>query len=522
MTKKSAKKRAARARQQAKGGKYQAHLRQVADASGNANSQPQDTLQAASDAIAAADIERLSLLVASDPDLVSRRREPNGNTLLHLASWSRSVEIVRLLMRAGADVNARAGEGWMPLHGAAEGGHLANVKALLEAGADVHAEACGDGGTALAHALFSGARATAELLAARAVVPPNLRVAAGIGDMTRVRALFDEKGDLKEEAGRHRGFYRPHAEYPAWTPTDERQQILDEAFVYACMNGRQGVMEFLLERGANMNGMPYAWTGLHAAVQGNQLAIVQALVARGADLFTRDRSYGGTPYSWSKALNRAEIRDFLRQHVPEPEKREPGADATLFDLIDAGKLERVAQYLDGGADPNVTRARSVAISGKGMSHVTETALQAAAATGHRPIGERLADAGADIDLHAAAFLDRVDRLVLLLGKDRPDDRRDAFGMTPLHRAIQGGAEASVKWLLQHGASVKTHADTFTFGARALHVAAAAGASPRMMDLLIAAGADINENANPGTPLGVALRHDKRETARALRARGAKG
>jgi hypothetical protein len=65
--------------------------------------------------------------------------------------------------------------------------------------------------------------------------------------------------------------------------------------------------------------------------------------------------------------------------------------------------------------------------------------------------------------------------------------------------------------------MKTHAGTFTFGARALHVAAAAGASPWMTDLLIAAGADDGENVNPGTPLRIALQHSKRETARVLRA-----
>jgi ankyrin repeat protein len=478
-----------------------------------------DSLQAALDAIAAGDLQRLSLLLSGEPDLASRRRA-DGNTLLHVASWSKNVDIVRVLLRNGADVNARAGEGWMPLHNAAEGDHVQNLAALLEGGADVLAEACGDGGTALAHALFSGARRTAEVLAARAVVPANLRVAAGIGDVERLRALFDASGALTAEAGQHRGFYRHHAEYPAWTPSDDPQEILDEALVYACLNGRSAAVDFLLDRGANVSGMPYFMTGLHAAVQGNAPAVVQTLLARGADLGVRDRNYGGTPYGWSRALERHEIRDLLAPHVPVAASHEPGPDASLFDLIDAGLEERVAAQLALGADPNATRTRQVQISGMGMSDVTETALQAAAAAGHRGIGERLAAAGARIDLHAAAFLDRIDQLGGLLGDAHPDDRRDAFGRTALHRAIQGGAEAAIRWLIERGASVKTHADTYTFGARALHVAAAVGASARVIDLLIAAGAGVNDASNPGTPLRLALQHGRRETADLLRARGA--
>jgi ankyrin repeat protein len=478
-----------------------------------------DSWQAALDAVKAGDHRRLSLLIAGEPDLPGRR-QPGENTLLHVASWSKEVEIVRLLLRAGADVNARAGEGWMPLHNAAEGNHVENLMALLEGGADVHAEACGDGGTALAHALFGGAREAADILAARAVVPANLRVAAGLGDLGRLRACFDDGGALRSEAGRQRGFYRHHAEYPEWTPRDDPQEILDEALVYACLNGRGDAVELLLDRGANVNGMPYNMAGLHAAVQGNHPAIVQALLARGADPSLRDRMHDGTPHGWSRALERQEIRDLLAPLTSAAVAQQRSAEPSLFDLIDAGMEERVAQRLAAGADPNARRTRRVQISGRGISEVEESALEAAAAAGQRGVGERLAAAGAEVDLQAAAFLDRVDQLSRLLGDGHPDDRRDAFGRTALHLAILGGAETAARWLIQRGASVQTFADTFSFGAQALHVAAAAGASARMLDLLITAGAQVNEVRNPGTPLRVALKHGQHATAAHLRARGA--
>ena len=413
-----------------------------------------DSWQAALDAVKAGDHRRLSLLIAGEPDLPGRR-PPGDNTLLHVASWSKEVEIVRLLLRAGADVNARAGEGWMPLHNAAEGNHVGNLMALLAGGADVHAEACGDGGTALAHALFGGAREAADILAARAVVPANLRVAAGLGDLGRLRACFDDGGALRSEAGRQRGFYRHHAEYPEWTPRDDPQEILDEGLVYACLNGRGDAVALLLDRGANVNGMPYHMAGLHAAVRATTRPSSRrcwraGLIPRCATACTTARPTAGRGRSSARrsgicSRRRTRPRWSRTSGAPEP---------SLFDLIDAGMEEGVAQQLAAGADPSARRTRRIQISGRGISEVEESALEAAAVAGQRGIAERLAAAGAEVDLQAAAFLDRVDQLSGLLGDGHPDDRRDAFGRTALHLAILGGAEPAARWLILRGAAFR--------------------------------------------------------------------
>jgi ankyrin repeat protein len=64
--------------------------------------------------------------------------------------------------------------------------------------------------------------------------------------------------------------------------------------------------------------------------------------------------------------------------------------------------------------------------------------------------------------------------------------------------------------------VTCSADSYTFGARALHVAAACGASRQVIERLIVSGADINQRANPGTPMQIAQRHGKDTTVETLR------
>lgn len=63
-------------------------------------------------------------------------RNTVGLTPLHIATWRNHVPIVKRLLAAGADPNARDGEsGWSSLHRALHFGHLAVASILLQAGA---------------------------------------------------------------------------------------------------------------------------------------------------------------------------------------------------------------------------------------------------------------------------------------------------------------------------------------------------------------------------------------------------
>ena len=95
----------------------------------------------------------------------------------------------------------------------------------LGAGADPTLSARGDGGTPLVAALFWGHREVVDLLGPSR---GTCRVAAGLGRVD----LIDELAGT-QAAGAHRAFYRPHGGFPAWQPSDDPQEVLDEALVWA-------------------------------------------------------------------------------------------------------------------------------------------------------------------------------------------------------------------------------------------------------------------------------------------------
>jgi uncharacterized protein len=136
--------------------------------------------------VKAGDVEGLRALLAVDPALVSARPD-ESRTLLHvLTDWPgglpRRLETLRVLLEAGADVNARfAGEGETPLMWAASSDDAELVDALVDAGADVEARgAVIGGGTALDDAWAFGCWAAARRLVERGA-RPTLPAAAALG-----------------------------------------------------------------------------------------------------------------------------------------------------------------------------------------------------------------------------------------------------------------------------------------------------------------------------------------------------
>jgi len=167
-----------------------------------------------------------------------------------------------------------------------------------------------------------------------------------------VEACFRADGTLTPEACAARGFYRPHSGFPDWKPTTDRQEVLDEALVWACKSGRLGVLARLVTAGARLDADPYRgtpliwaavcdrreaveWlldhgadinqkatfgglshgqgiTALHMAAQYGHMAVVRLLVERGADRTIKDDLYRATAEGAAKHFGQSEVWEYLK------------------------------------------------------------------------------------------------------------------------------------------------------------------------------------------------------------------
>jgi ankyrin repeat protein len=280
-------------------------------------SEPPTPFMLAYRAVEADDRERLVELLDDHPEL-THVRGTNGNDLLGMAG---DLEIVRLLLERGADPNRGNDYGWTKLHQAGYSDLRLLAELLLDAGARTDLSARGDGGTPLVVALFWGHRNVVEVLG---LEPRNLRIASGLGRIELIREL-----EGTPQAGGHRGFYRPHGGFPAWTPSDDPQEVLDEALVWAAKSDRVEALRLLVELGARLDADPYRGTALSWAAANGRVAAIRALLDLGADPNARG-TFGGPTH---------------------------GEGVTALHLAaQGGHLEAAEALLDGGADPAIRDA----------------------------------------------------------------------------------------------------------------------------------------------------------------------
>jgi ankyrin repeat protein len=261
-------------------------------------SSPICAFEAAVDAIVSGDVPLLERLLGEHPDLArARSTREHGATLLHYISANgvenyrqrtpqNIVEITRMLLRAGADVDAESiayggrsttlGLAATSYHPEAAGVQLALLELLLEHGATIEAS---DGGSAVNGCLRNGRGVAADFLAGRGA-RLDLEGASGVGRLDVVKTFFDGEGRLKPPA---------------------TQAQMNAGFAWACEYGRTEIVAFLLQMGMDADAKltQRGETGLHWAGLGAHVEIIKLLLGRVTRIDVKDESHQSTPLEWA-------------------------------------------------------------------------------------------------------------------------------------------------------------------------------------------------------------------------------
>lgn len=197
-----------------------------------------------------------------------RTRDASGYTALHLAATHGDAAAVALLLRAGADTEARGPRLRTPLHCACVRGNAGAVAALVRGGGDVRCRSGEHGATPLHYAAAGGRRDVVALLL-RAGADP---------------AAHDCRGD---------------------TPLHRAAQY-----------GRRDVADQLLSHGGvgvDVRGAEYR-TPLHLAAATGHAEAAALLLLRGADVGARD-ARGFTPRRLASHFRRKGVATLLEKRL---------------------------------------------------------------------------------------------------------------------------------------------------------------------------------------------------------------
>jgi ankyrin repeat protein len=194
------------------------------------------------DAIHAGEVDSLTGLLREHPGLASAELvddKGRSSTPLHAAAdwpgfFPRAPEVVALLIDAAGDPDVPVRGGWhseTPLHWAASSDDVEVARALIDGGADLEATGASiAGGTPLDDAVGYSCWRVARLLVDRGARVNRLWHAAALGMIARADELL--------------------------TSGSHSQQNLTDAFWLACHGGQRRMAEYLLARGADLNGRP--------------------------------------------------------------------------------------------------------------------------------------------------------------------------------------------------------------------------------------------------------------------------
>ena len=290
-------------------------------------------------ACSSADLEISRLLVQHGADVNSRNR----NYRTPLMFVTENLDIARLLIDNGADINSVNDEGQTALHVGARHNRLQIMKFLLESGADFNI--CdNDGQTPLDIAMGQGNHNAVDILSSRMAAAMSL-----------VNSPVTPSPAIKRQ--------NPSPKLVQPPPKSEEVNAEKEqpSLYTASDNGHLDVVRSLLDGGSDVNAtFRNRMTALHAASHKGNIEVAKLLIERGADVDSRSRA-GWTALHYALREGSLEVVRLLLDHGANANAKTRNDGNALhlafFSRSESAGLEVLQLLLDHGADENVRNNR---------------------------------------------------------------------------------------------------------------------------------------------------------------------
>uniref|UniRef100_A0A8C8INW3 Ankyrin-2-like n=1 Tax=Oncorhynchus tshawytscha TaxID=74940 RepID=A0A8C8INW3_ONCTS len=425
-----------------------------------------------------------------------------GNTALHIASLAGQADVVKMLVKQGAEINSQSQvrdtvDGFTPLAIALQQGHNQVVSVLLENDTKgkvrlpaLHIAARKDDTKSAALLLQNDHNADVQSKVRPSGFTP-LHIAAHYGNVN-VSTLLLNRGAAVDFTARN-GITPLHV---------------------ASKRGNTNMVRLLLDRGSQIDAKTRdGLTPLHCAARSGHDPAVELLLERGAPLLARTKN-GLSPLHMSSQGDHVECVKHLLQH------KAPVDDVTLDYLTALHVAAHCGHYrvtkllLDKRANPNAR-----ALNGF-------TPLHIACKKNRVKVMELLVKYGASIQaitesgltpVHVAAFMGHLNIVLLLLQNGASPDVSNIRGETALHMASRAGQVEVVRCLLRNGAMVDARARE---DQTPLHIASRLGKTEIVQLLLQHMAHPDASTTNRYTPLHISAREGQVDVASVLLEAGA--
>jgi ankyrin repeat protein len=422
--------------------------------------------------------EELSLLLEDglNPNVIYG----DGTTALHWASYHDNENATDALLTAGANVDSTTDLGVTPLWLAAQNGNLDLVNTLLSAGADPTIRLL-SGETPVMTAAQAGNGAVVKVML-EAGADPNVSVtrdqtalmwAADRGHSDVVAALLEHGVDIEARSQVREQYVKSekeqdsHPSYKYWI-----EQGGNTALMFAARSGDLRSTELLIEAGSNVNSVSaFGTSPVIMAVHGGSAELLNYLIERGANIESNESGH--------TALHAAVLRgnlkavDVLIKHganlealleKPTPVRRQ-STDYNFHDsLLGATPLWLAARFsepqimktlINAGANPLVINHMAYPAQRRGENFIRDEGeinlLMAATGMGHW----RLRVSWGTPERREGQLQDResliLDSAIVALQAGADINARDGEGQTALAFTKQRNYDSVVQMLEAAGA-----------------------------------------------------------------------